>query len=139
MEWFLKVLRQYADFKGRARRKEYWMFSLFAGLFGLVFYVFLIAGILLNSSSLMAVGVGLYAIYGLGIMLPALAVSVRRLHDVGKSGWMLLVSIIPFVGSIWLLVLVCTDSQYGDNQWGPNPKDIGNQSEINEIGETVTY
>lgn len=137
MEWFLKVMRQYADFRGRARRTEYWMFGLFVGLIGLVFYAILLGGIFANSSVLMTLGGLLYGLFCLAVLIPALAVGVRRLHDVGKSGWMMLVGLIPFVGGIWLLVLYCTDSQYGENQWGPNPKGFGNSSDIGEIGETV--
>jgi uncharacterized membrane protein YhaH (DUF805 family) len=66
----------------------------------------------------------IYLIYSLVVFLPSLAVSVRRLHDVGKSGWMLLVSFIPLVGAIWLIVLAVTDSQPGSNKWGENPKEI---------------
>lgn len=85
----------------------------------------------------MTLGGLLYGLFCLAVLIPALAVGVRRLHDVGKSGWMMLVGLIPFVGGIWLLVLYCTDSQYGENQWGPNPKGFGNSSDIGEIGETV--
>lgn len=66
----------------------------------------------------------LYGIYLLAIILPSLAVAVRRLHDIGKSGWMILISLIPLIGGIWLLVLLVTDSNPGDNQYGPNPKEI---------------
>ncbi len=75
-----------------------------------------------------------YAIYGLAVLLPSLGVSIRRLHDVGKSGWFLLIALIPLIGAIWLLVLFCTDSQAGVNKYGPNPKDFGNVDEIDEIG-----
>jgi len=70
-------------------------------------------------------GYGLfYMLYSLGVLIPGLAVSVRRLHDIGKSGWMLLIVFIPLVGWIWLLVLMVTDSEPGENQYGPNPKGI---------------
>lgn len=115
MEWYLKALRQYADFEGRARRKEYWMFSLF----NLIFACLIIVGTGLIGN----LGIILFLLYGVGTLIPSIAVSVRRLHDVGKSGWMNLVAFIPMVGSIWLLVLLATDSQPGDNEYGPNPKE----------------
>jgi len=121
MNWYLKVLKQYTDFNGRARRKEYWMFVLF----NLIFSV--IAMILDNVFGIAMEGIGygpLYGIYLLAIILPSLAVAVRRLHDIGKSGWMILITLIPLIGGIWLLVLLATDSNPGDNQYGPNPKKI---------------
>jgi uncharacterized membrane protein YhaH (DUF805 family) len=121
MNWYLKVLKQYADFSGRARRKEYWMFALF----NLIFTV--IAMILDNVSGLTAgalpYGV-FYLIYVLAVLIPALAVAVRRLHDVGKSGWMILIALIPIIGAIWLLVLMVTDSNQGENRFGSNPKEV---------------
>ncbi|MCH7514874.1 MAG: DUF805 domain-containing protein [Bacteroidetes bacterium] len=121
MNWYLKVLKQYADFIGRARRKEYWMFVLFNMIFSVI------AMILDNVLGIAMEGIGygpLYGIYLLAIILPSLAVAVRRLHDIGKSGWMILISLIPLIGGIWLLVLLVTDSNPGDNQYGPNPKEI---------------
>ena len=120
MEWYLKVLRQYADFSGRARRKEYWMFTLFNVIFGIAAMVLdNVLGIAMGE-----IGYGpLYAIYALAMLIPGLAVAVRRLHDVGKSGWMILVALIPLVGAIWLLVLMVKDSDPGENGYGPNPKE----------------
>lgn len=86
-----------------------------------------IAMILDNVLGIAMEGIGygpLYGIYLLAIILPSLAVAVRRLHDIGKSGWMILISLIPLIGGIWLLVLLVTDSNPGDNQYGPNPKEI---------------
>ena len=74
-------------------------------------------------------------LYSLVVFIPGLAVAVRRLHDVGKSGWFFLIVLIPLVGAIWLLVLFFTDSQPGMNKYGPNPKGIGN---IDEIGSDIT-
>ena len=119
MEWFLKVMRQYADFNGRARRKEYWMFYLFSLIFSVT------AIILDNVLGIAIEGIGygpLYLIFALAVMIPNLAVMVRRLHDVNKSGWMFLVALIPIAGAIWLLVLLCTEGDHGDNKYGPNPK-----------------
>ncbi|MEO0008252.1 MAG: hypothetical protein RJA20_2448, partial [Bacteroidota bacterium] len=104
MEWYLKVLRQYADFEGRARRKEFWMFALFN-------IIFAVSALVLDS--LLGTGAILYFVYVLGMVVPGLAVAVRRLHDVGKSGWMYLIAFIPLVGAIWLLVLFVTDSEPG--------------------------
>ena len=120
MNWYLKVLKQYADFSGRARRKEYWMFVLFNMIFAIV------AAILDNVLGIAMEGTGygtLYGIYALAVLIPGLAVAVRRLHDVGKSGWMILITLIPLIGAIWLLVLLVTDSNLGENQYGQNPKE----------------
>jgi len=117
MNWYLKVLKQYADFSGRARRKEYWMFVLFNMIFAIV------AAILDNVLGIAMEGTGygpLYGIYALAVLIPGLAVAVRRLHDVGKSGWMILITLIPLIGAIWLLVLLVTDSNLGENQYGQN-------------------
>jgi len=122
MNWYLQVLKKYADFNGRARRKEYWMYTLF----NLIFII--IAG---SADNLMGITFNgfpygpIYLLYALAVIIPGLAVSVRRLHDIGKSGWMILVAFIPLVGIIWLLVLYCTDSQPGTNEYGPNPKSEG--------------
>ena len=120
MNWYLKVLQQYADFGGRARRQEYWMFTLFNAIF------LTVAMILDNVLGIAMEGVGygpLYALYGLAMFIPSFAVCVRRLHDLGKSGWMTLIVLIPLLGVIWLLVLMCSDSQPGGNKWGQNPKE----------------
>lgn len=120
MNWYLKVLKQYADFSGRARRKEYWMFVLFNMIFTIV------AMILDNVLGIAMEGIGygpLYGLYSLAMLIPGLAVAVRRLHDVGKSGWMILIALIPLIGAIWLLVLMVTDSNPGENQYGQNPKE----------------
>lgn len=121
MNWYLKVLKQYADFSGRARRKEYWMFVLFNMIFANV------ATILDNVLGIAMEGIGygpLYGLYVLAMLIPGLAVAVRRLHDVGKSGWMILIALIPLIGSIWFLVLMVTDSNAGENQYGQNPKEV---------------
>ena len=108
MEWYLKVVRDnFANFNGRARRKEYWMFILFNFLIALGIGV--VTGILSAiSESLGMLGAVIYVIYAIAILIPNLAVIVRRLHDTGNSGWMILISFIPLIGGIWLLVLMCT-------------------------------
>lgn len=120
MNWYLKVMRNYANFDGRARRKEYWVFSILTGVFSII------ALIIDNLLGLEGFGDGfgpLYSIYWLTMLVPSLAVLVRRLHDTGRSGWHLLVAFIPLIGSIWLLVLTLMDSDSYDNQYGPNPKE----------------
>lgn len=121
MNWYLQVLKNYAGFSGRARRKEFWMFELFN-------LIFLIVAMILDNvlgTTIEDLPYGLfYFLYALGVLIPGLAVAVRRLHDVGKSGWMILISLIPIIGGIWFLVLMVTDSNSGENQYGPNPKEI---------------
>ncbi|WP_163970319.1 DUF805 domain-containing protein [Oceanobacillus halotolerans] len=113
MEWYVKVLKNYVNFQGRARRTEYWMFTLFN----------LLAIILLTIIEAM---IGLFGVltflYNIAILLPALAVQIRRLHDIGRSGWWILISFVPIAGGIILLVFMCLDSEPNDNQYGPNPK-----------------
>jgi len=120
MNWYLKVLKNYAVFSGRARRKEYWMYMLFTT-------IFLIVAIILDNiigTAIENVGFGLfYCLYYLAVLIPGLAVSVRRLHDIGKSGWFFFIALIPIIGSIWLLVLMCTDGSAGENEYGANPKE----------------
>jgi len=113
-QYYVEVLKQqYADFNGRARRRNFWMFFLFNSIIAVV--IAAITG---------AIGITfISSIYALAVLVPGIAIAVRRLHDVGKSGWWLLISLIPIVG-IWLIVLLCTDSQAGENEWGANPKEI---------------
>jgi uncharacterized membrane protein YhaH (DUF805 family) len=120
MNWYLQVLKKYAVFSGRARRKEYWLFALFNMIFAVV------AMIVDNAFGMTILGLPygiITVIYSLAVIIPGLAVVVRRLHDVGKSGWMIFISLIPIVGAIWLLVLMVTDGDTGENEYGSNPKD----------------
>lgn len=116
MSWFIEALKKYAEFSGRSRRKEYWMFALFVGIIDVILAVIPIAS---KTPALFA----LLGIFYLAILVPSLAVGVRRMHDTGRSGWWLLIGAVPFIGGIWLLVLTCLDSQPGPNQYGPNPKE----------------
>jgi len=116
-DWYLKVLRQYADFGGRARRSEYWYFTLV----NLLISIPLQLAARLTEGGLSLAFAIVYAAYVLAIFVPALAVSIRRLHDVGRSGWWYFLIFIPLVGAIVLLVWFCEDSG-PDNEWGPNPK-----------------
>ncbi|MBW2961028.1 DUF805 domain-containing protein [Mesonia aestuariivivens] len=119
MKWYLKALKQYADFNGRARRKEYFMFSLLNCVF---MFISVIIGVALSKLFNTQLFLFIYLVYVLAVLVPSLAVSVRRLHDIGKSGWMLLVNFIPLVGPIWGFVLSITDTEMRDNQYGLNPK-----------------
>jgi uncharacterized membrane protein YhaH (DUF805 family) len=122
MSWYLNALKKYATFSGRARRKEYWIFVLVTFLFTIV--ALFIDGLLLGTTG-QETGYGLvYGLFTLAMLLPSLSVLVRRLHDVGKSGWWIFISLVPFIGGIWLLVLLLSDSQPTENQYGLNPKMI---------------
>ena len=115
MDWFKKGLRNYANFSGRARRKEYWYFVLVQ--MGLVIIAMILDAIIFNSE------IGLfYIVVALGLFLPGLAVTIRRLHDTSRSGWWFLISILPLIGSIILLVLLASDTKFETNQWGPPAK-----------------
>lgn len=119
MNWYLDVLKKYFVFQGRARRKEYWMFTLFSVLIYIALMI--IEGILGMGGE---GGLGLLSsLYSLGVLLPSLGVAVRRLHDTNRSGWWLLIGLIPILGGIVLLVFMVLDSQPGTNQYGPNPKE----------------
>lgn len=119
MNWYLEALKKYAVFSGRARRREYWLFSLFNLIISLVL-TFIGAAAGLGDTD---AGYGLLgSLYTLGVLIPGVAVSVRRLHDIGRSGWWLFISLVPFIGAIVLLVFALLDSQPGPNQYGPNPK-----------------
>ncbi len=119
MNWFLEALRKFATFSGRSRRSEYWYFTL----------VYLIAAIIL---SVLDIATGLYdkstgigvlsAIFAIAMILPSLSVSVRRLHDTNRSGWWLLIALVPLLGAIVLLIFMVLDSEAGANRFGPNPK-----------------
>ena len=122
MNWYLKVLNQYADFSGRARRKEYWMFALVNAIIAII--VMVIDNLLGMADETIGYG-PLYGLYTLAMFIPGLAVAVRRLHDIGKSGWMLLIAFLPFIGAIWLIVLLVKDSNSGENKYGQSPKAEG--------------
>ena len=125
MNWYLKVMKEsYSDFHGRASRKEFWMWYLF---YVIVLIVAMILDGVLGTGFEIGYGVTtpygwIYIIAALAHVIPGLAVSVRRLHDVGKSGWFLFISLIPVIGGIWLLVLSCSDGDANDNEYGSNPK-----------------
>ena len=116
VEAITSVLSQYANFNGRARRSEYWYYVLAYAIISAVLNA------LAQYSSIFTI---LSGIFGLALICPTLAVAVRRLHDIGKSGWYYLFALIPLVGAIILLVWFVKDSEPGDNVYGPNPKGIG--------------
>ncbi len=110
MNWYLEVLKKYTVFTGRATRTEYWMF----------FLVNVIISLVLGFLDLTIIGY----IYTLAVLLPGIGVAIRRLHDTGKSGWWLLIGLIPFLGAIVLIVFLAMDSEPGQNQYGPSVKGV---------------
>jgi uncharacterized membrane protein YhaH (DUF805 family) len=115
VEWYLDVLRNYAEFSGRARRKEYWMFVLINAV--VVIVLGLIDRVLFGENTPVLSG-----LYSLGVLIPTLAVTFRRLHDTGRSAWWLLIGLIPLIGGIVLLVFYLLDSDPEPNAYGPSPK-----------------
>jgi uncharacterized membrane protein YhaH (DUF805 family) len=139
MNYYLNVLKNYAIFSGRATRSEYWFFVLFNVIFSLTAMMLDRAfGTTFSFNTMsgpISLGYGyFYLLYIFAVFIPGLAVLVRRLHDVGKSGWFMFIILIPLVGFIWLLILLFTDSIPSMNKYGLNPKGIGNQDEIDEVG-----
>ena len=123
MEWMIMPLQRYADFSGRSRRKEYWMFLLGVVLVAVVLGV--IEGVLGLSGMIGPYG-PLSTLLLLGILIPSIAVQVRRFHDQDKSGWFVLLGFIPLVGGLIVLVFMCLEGTRGENQYGPDPKAEGN-------------
>ena len=119
MQWYLMVLKKYAEFNGRSQRKEYWYFTLISSVISIILAF-------VSMSSDLTFMNGQYGIldtvYQLAVLIPSIAVSVRRLHDTSHSGWWMLLVFVPFVGWIWLIVLMATDSDAGANAHGVNPK-----------------
>jgi uncharacterized membrane protein YhaH (DUF805 family) len=128
MNWYLGVVKKYAVFKGRARRTEYWMFVLVNCI------ICIVLALLISIPSVISYAVtgqpsavsGIFAIllwlFSLAMLLPGLAVSVRRLHDTNRSGFFLFMSLIPLAGSIILLVFLIQEGSSGDNRFGPDPR-----------------
>ncbi len=129
MECYLKVLRQYADFTGRARRKEYWMFTLISLIISVVLAI--LDDMLGLDGDIGVFHFGLLGdLYSLAVLLPTLAVGARRLHDIGRSGWWLLIGLIPVIGLIVLIVFFATDGQRQPNAYGPDPKAVPGETAI---------
>ena len=128
MHWMLMPLRRYADFSGRSRRKEYWMFVLLNWLMGMgvLFLMMLLYAMGLSETAMMTVLTPVFALYSivaLAFVIPGLAVTVRRLHDTDRSGWNILFGLIPLVGPILLLIWYVTEGTRGPNRYGPDPVD----------------
>lgn len=119
MNWYLDVLKKYTDFNGRARRKEYWYYSLFN--FIIIVVLGIIDGVTGNFDPEIGIGI-LGGIYILATLIPGIAVSVRRLHDTGRTGWWLFLGIIPLIGPVVLIVFMLLDSNLEQNQFGSNTK-----------------
>lgn len=140
--YYLDAFRyNYANFNGRARRSEYWYFQLF-NIIILIALLMLGGGFSYGAEGGSGLGMTPYFIYALASFIPNLALVVRRLHDVGKSGWFLLISLIPLIGVIWLFILYCTEGTTGPNQYGEDPKnasaDYGtSDDEIGSIGNDL--
>ncbi len=132
IDWFKKVvLNNYVNFDGRARRKEYWNFILAYLIIYIPLYVITLTS-MGDTGSFGIIGI-LLMLFAFGMLLPSLGVAIRRLHDVDKSGWYLLINFIPF-GAFYVLYLLVTEGTKGPNQYGSDPKGFG--SEIHEIGIT---
>ena len=125
MDWMILPLKRYADFRGRSCRREYWMFALMHFAIGMLLYVPILGAMLSAETNeppaMLGVCVPLFILYTLVMFVPALAVQVRRLHDLDKSGWMMLVGLIPFVGGLILLYFMCSAGTKGPNRFGPEP------------------
>ncbi|HHG3603236.1 TPA: DUF805 domain-containing protein [Vibrio parahaemolyticus] len=111
MDYFIGALKKYADFTGRARRKEYWMFALFY----MLFYIGLVIIDLMIGTELFSI------IYSLALLIPSISIATRRLHDTGRSGWWQLIALIPLIGAIVLIVFLVQDS-HDANEYGASPK-----------------
>jgi uncharacterized membrane protein YhaH (DUF805 family) len=123
MNWYIGGLKQYAKFEGRARRKEYWMYTLFNSIVFLVLYLpaVIIPGVTQNTDLLFLLA--LPALYGLAVFTPSLAMLVRRFHDQDKSGLFALLMLIPYANGVLMIIFGCIDGTPGPNRFGPNPKD----------------
>ena len=127
MSWYLEALKKYAVFSGRSRRMEYWYFVLFNII---VAVVLALIDTLLGTFNVVQ-GVGLLSgIYGLAVLIPALAVTVRRLHDIDRTGWWIFINLIPLIGTIVLLVFELTPGTPGSNSYGPDPKQATGEARV---------
>jgi uncharacterized membrane protein YhaH (DUF805 family) len=116
MNYYFEVLKKYAVFNGRARRKEYWMFFLFTII---ITYALYFLDVIIFGSKGMHL---FYSIYCLATFIPGIAVTFRRLHDTNHSAWWYFILLIPIIGAIWFIILLAKDSDAGDNKYGANPK-----------------
>lgn len=135
MEWMLMPYRRYFDFSGRSRRKEYWMFTLLAVIVAVVLCALMFSGgfpaqefdaetgVAATPGVMFWIGATGLGIFWLATIIPSIAVQVRRFHDQDRSGWMVLLAFIPYVGGIIVLVFMCLEGTRGPNRYGPDPKD----------------
>lgn len=134
MNHYKNAFRKYADFKTRARRSEYWYFALFNAVFILLLSLLdTMSGF--GSEETLGIFGGLYSLV---VVIPSLAVCVRRLHDIGKSGWWIFIAMVPFIGAIVLLLFAIRDSQPGANQYGPNPKESNDSKDVSDATDSVS-
>ncbi len=117
LSWYIGALKKYAIFNGRSRRLEYWVFTLISGL--------IVAGLSYADASMGNYPPLLSALYGLAVLIPAIAVTVRRLHDTDRSAWWLLIIIVPGIGQLVLLIFMLMGGKPERNQYGPDPKGLG--------------
>lgn len=120
MSWYIKAIKNYVNFSGRARRREYWTFIIVNAVLG---FILIILDSVLNHYIANDIRI-LSGIYGLFVFIPGLSVSFRRLHDINKPAWWLLIGAIPLVGWIWLFVYSIKDGTIGPNKYGYDPKAI---------------
>ena len=128
MNWYMDVLKKYAQFSGRSRRKEYWFFVLFNIIISVLLTI--VDGFIGTFDVDSGWGM-LSGIYSLAVFIPSLAVGFRRLHDTGRSAWWLLLFLIPIIGTIVIIVFLALDSEEGENQYGASPK-LADQSRKSE-------
>ncbi|MEZ4615064.1 MAG: DUF805 domain-containing protein [Caldilineaceae bacterium] len=119
MNWYLMAFQRTMDFSGRSRRKEFWMFFLFNFVISLLLAI--VDRMMGTAAAESGVGI-LSGIYSLLVLLPSLSLSIRRLHDTGRSGWWILISLVPIIGPIVYIVFAATEGDAGTNQFGPSPK-----------------
>ncbi len=125
MSLMFQPLKKYAEFTGRARRSEYWLFTLFIVLVEIAYFILVSAIGGGTSGNMNAIGLvlsGLYGLFVLGIIIPSLAVGFRRLHDTERSAWWLLIAFLPFIGGLVLLIFNVLPGTTGPNKYGPDPK-----------------
>lgn len=135
MNWYLKAIKDnYANFQGRARRQEFWMFYLFHIIF---IFVFAFLGGMMSAGTDSGIPFILIGVYFLATLIPYIALAVRRLHDTGKSGWYFLLTLIPYVGGIIMIVFMAQNGDVGTNKYGPDPKNPEIDNEIDDIGKPL--
>lgn len=122
MNWYLKAFANYATFSGRARRREYWTFALInAAILTALLIAIMTTGSASHPPLIFSI---VYGVFALLLLLPSVAVMVRRLHDTDRSGWWFWISLVPAIGGIVLLVFTLLEGSPGSNQYGPSPKNM---------------